>query len=174
LDCAIVEDVLVENFNTHGQLLQTWGAVFNRVVLRGKIDRLMLSNTILGDVLADKEHRERDIAQMRKANAEYYRKVEWALDIRAADFEELSVRGVPTHLIRRDPETQVVVIREKALEETWRDLDLSETLFKTWLGLFLEEDSPSTILVAPKRHPKFRRYLNDLRMLQKVGVAEPD
>src|SRR6202021_28063 len=40
LYAAIVEDVLVDGFKTHGQLVRAHGAVFNRVVLRGKIDRL--------------------------------------------------------------------------------------------------------------------------------------
>src|SRR5262245_18830523 len=88
LNCAIVEDVIIEGFNTNGRLFQTWCAVFNRVVLRGKIDRLMISNEILGTALGIEEQRQREIAPMKAANAEFYRNVEWALDIATAEFKD--------------------------------------------------------------------------------------
>src|SRR5262245_19174716 len=61
LDCALVENVLVDGFNTHGQLFQSWGAVFSRVTLRGKIDRLMISNDVFPSVLMDEVDRQTEI-----------------------------------------------------------------------------------------------------------------
>lgn len=174
LDSAIVEDVLVDGLKTHGQLLQTWGAVFNRVVLRGKIDRLMISTDVFPSILMAEADRRREIDSFRAENAEYYRRVDWALDISQGEFKELDIRGVPTHLIRRDAETQVVVTRKKALEGRWKELEFRETLWRTWLEHFLQTEEPSTILAAPKRHVKFRNYLADLRLLQNSGVAEVD
>ena len=109
-----------------------------------------------------------------EANDQYYRGVEWALDVSKASFAELDIRGLPARLIRRDPETQVVVTREKALAGEWRDLPLNETLWKTTLNSFIQEKTPDIVLVAPKLNPKFRRYLADLRSLQAAGIAEPD
>jgi len=53
-------------------------------------------------------------------------------------------------------------------------LPLKQTLWKTTLNLFLQDDKPDVVLAAPKRHRKFRDYLADLKLLQEAGVAEPD
>jgi hypothetical protein len=109
-----------------------------------------------------------------EANAEYYKSVDWALDISQGEFQELDINGVPARLIRRDPETQVVVTREKVLEGRWKDLPLRETIWSIVFEVLLESNDNDVILMAPKRHRKFREYLADLRTLQKAGVAEPD
>ena len=168
---AIVEDVLIDGFDTDGQTVHTWGAVFNRVVLRGKIGRVMISSVV--DVFGKSPEVQKAFDE---ANAKYYGGVELALDISQASFKELDLErsGVPARLIRRDPETQVVVTREKALGGEWRDLPLNERLWNVTLDLFLQRNSPDVVLVAPKLHPKFRRYLADLKLLQAAGVAEPD
>jgi hypothetical protein len=171
---AIMEDIVVCGLNTSGQLLQTFGAVFNRVELRGKLDRLMISNDVLPSILLAKADRQNQIDLFRAANAEYYRDVEWALDISQGEFKEFCLRGVPTHLIRRDPTTQVVVTRAKALEGNWKRISFRENLWPTSLHYFLERGEPSIVLVAPKRHRKFRSYLDDLELLRDVGVAEPN
>jgi hypothetical protein len=173
-NCAVFEDVLIDDLATNGQLLQTFGAVFNRTVLRGKIDRLMLSNDVLPSILKDDSERQQEIEAFRSANAEFYRRVEWALDISTGEFRELDLRGIPGHLVRRDPETQVLVLRERALKMEWVGLDFKENLLPTTLQLFLEGQDSSLVYAAPKRHPKFRRYLDDVKLLRRAGIAEPD
>lgn len=166
---AIIEDVTINGLTTHGQLLQTWGAVFKHVVLRGKIDRLMISQAIRAG-LAELDEQ----AAFDKANAEYYRHVDWALDISQGEFKELEIRSLPAKLIRRDPETQIVVTREKALAGEWRDLEFQEALTPFAIGKLLERGDPDRVMIAGKRHPKFRRYLEDFRLLRRAGVAELD
>lgn len=165
---AIVEDVLISSLKTH-TLLQTWGAVFKHVKLEGNIGRIMISPFIAPGVA--KPHQQ---AAFDKANAEYYQQVDWALDISEARFYECDIRGIPARLIRRDPQTQVVVTREKALLGEWRKLDLTRTFWSGWIELFLQEEALDVVLVAPKRHPKFNDLLDGLKMLRDAGVAEPD
>jgi hypothetical protein len=174
LDAAILENVLVDGLKTNGQLFQTWGAVFSRVVLRGKIDRLMVSNDVFPSMLIGEDERRKQVEAFRIANSEYYDRVDWALDISQAEFKELDIRGVPSRLIRRDPKTQVVVTRAKALEGGWRSLEFRENLWPVALEGFLRSNEESVILVAAKRHIKFRDYQADLEMLRGAGVAEPD
>jgi hypothetical protein len=169
LDTAVLEDVLVDGFKTNGQLFQTWGAVFNRVVLKGKIDRLMLSSVVSPGLATPAEQRAFD-----ETNAEYYRHVEWALDISQGEFKELDIRGLPGELIRRDPETQVLVTREKALQVKWRSLPFRENVWLIGLNLFLESGVSATVFDAEKRNPKFRNYLADLQLMRAAGLAEPD
>lgn len=45
LDCAVVEDALVDGLQT-SDLHQAWGALFKHVTLRGKIGRLMVTPLI--------------------------------------------------------------------------------------------------------------------------------
>lgn len=169
LSAAIVEDVLIDGLKTNGQLFQTWGAVFNRTVLKGKIDRLMISSIALPGVIMPDEQRAFD-----DANAEYYRHVEWALDISKGEFKELCIRGLPGNLIRRDPETQVLVTRERAMSGEWRDLEFQDNLLPTSLDMFLQRAEPSIVLIAPKRHPRFKEYLSDMNLLRRSGITEPD
>ena len=169
LSAAVVEDVVVDGLNTGRQLFQTWGAVFNRTVLQGKIGRLMISSGVLPGVISHEEQRAFD-----DANAEYYGDVEWALDISKGEFQELCIRGLPGHLIRRDPETQILVTRERALLGDWRNLEFQDNLLPISLEMFLQRGESSMVLVAPKRHSRFKAYLGDIKLLRLAGVAEPD
>src|SRR5229473_493432 len=105
---AIVEDVLIDGFKTRG-LFQAFGAVYKHVTLRGKLGEIMLSPAVIPGSTTKDQQRAFD-----EANASYYEGVDWALDISEAECEGLDIRGgVPVHLIRRDPETQMVFKREK-------------------------------------------------------------
>jgi hypothetical protein len=170
LECAIVEDVVLDGLESKGQLFQTWGAVFNRVILRGKLDRIMIS-PFIGAGLASAEVQ----SAFDTANFEYYKNVSWALDISEAEFKELDIRGLPSRLVRRDPETQIVVTRHKAEQGAWRELPLEKINFwNVTFDLLLKSKDPDVILMAPKRHPRFKTYLDDLVLLRKEGIAEPD
>ncbi len=168
IDTAIIEDVVVDGLKTHG-LLQTWGAVFKHVTLKGYIGRIMISPVVATGRAKPKEQKAFD-----EANATYYSKVDWALDISEAKLLECDIRRVPANLIRRDPETQVVIKREKALLGEWKKLDLSRTYWSGWIDFFLRSGDPDLVLVAPKRNPKFQDLLDGLKMLRDAGVAEPD
>lgn len=165
---AIVEDVLVEDFKTNG-LFQTWGAVFKHVTLRGKIGRIMVSPLVAPGTATPEQQRAFD-----DANAAYYATVDWALDIREAEFEECDLRRIPAHLVRRDPETQVVIRREKAMQGGWRDLDLGKTYWASAIEGFLEEGDPELVLVAGKRNKRFRDLLVGLESLRHAGIAEQE
>lgn len=168
IDAAILEDVIVEDLKTKG-LLQTWGAVFKHVTLRGKIGRIMVSPFVAPSIATPEEQRAFDVA-----NAGYYAAIDWALDISEAEFEECDLRRVPAHLVRRDSETQVVVRRENAIRGDWRKLDLSKTYWASALEGFLSEGDADIVLVAGKRQKSFRDLLDGLKKLRDAGVAEPD
>jgi hypothetical protein len=166
---AIIEDVVVEGLKTNG-LFQIWGAVFKHVTLRGKIGRIMISSFVEPSSATVEEQRAFDMA-----NAEYYARVDWALDISEAEFEgECDLRRVPADLVRRDPETQVVIKREKAMLGDWRNVDLSKTYWASAIEGFLQEGDPDIVFVAGKRDRKFRDLLDGLKKLREAGVAEPD
>lgn len=166
---AIVEEVLVDGLGTAG-LLQAWGAAFKHVTLRGKIGRIMITNGLFPslEVTSDMQRR------LAAANAAYYADVDWALDISEAEFQEFDLRGLPSRLVRRDPETQVVVTRAKALQGEWKKLDLSNTYWDTAIEFMLQRGDEDVVLVAPKRDRHFAELLHGLHLLRQAGVAEPD
>ena len=169
LNAAIVEGVTVDGLETHGQLFQTWGAVFKHVTLKGDIGRIMFSPLVATGMAKPQEQQAFD-----EANAAFYQTVDWALDISEARFYEYDIRRVPADLIRRDPDTQVIIRRQVALEGTWRDIDLSRTYWDTAIEFFLDDGDPDLVLVAPKRHPDFQVLLDGLKRLRDAGVAEPN
>jgi hypothetical protein len=168
IDTAIIEEVVVDGLKTH-TFLKTWGAVFKHVTLRGYIGKIMISPAVFLGTAKPKEQLAFD-----EANAAYYSTVDWALDISEARFQECDIRRVPAYLIKRDPETQVVITREKALEGKWKQLDLSRTYWTTAIEYLLGFGLQDKVLVAPKRSSKYRDLLDGLKMLRDAGVAEPD
>jgi hypothetical protein len=165
---AIIEDVTIDDFKTP-RLFQAWGAVFKYVILKGKIGRVMFSPIVFPGKATKEQQQAFD-----DANATYYKTVDWAMDISQGEFTECDLRGVPGHLIRRDPETQVLVTRVKALQGEWRNLDLSKTYWGVSLDLFLAGNNEAVVLVAPKRSKKFPDLLAGLKLLRDAGVAEPN
>lgn len=81
------------------------------------------------------------------------------MDINEAEFIEVDLRCVPGYLIRRVPETQVLIWREKAATETWRRLNLTRTYWPTELEFFLKNGAESIVLVAPKSDREFNDLL---------------
>ncbi len=166
---AIVEDVLVDTLSVEGTFF-TRGAVFKHVTLKGKIGPLLIDPLVSPGSAEPGQQEAFD-----EANRAYYESVDWALDISEAEFVDVGINGVPARLIRRDPLTQVVVTREKALEGRWRQLDLSKTIWPSHLKLFLNGGEPDVVLAASKADKRTYQYeLDGLKMLRDAGVAEPD
>ncbi|MDE8347731.1 MAG: hypothetical protein POH28_16390 [Acidocella sp.] len=175
---GIVEDVLVENFKT-AKKFGTWGTVFKHVTLRGKIGRVMFSDLFELPFKGKTTTLQRTFE---KANAEYYSKVDWALDIRQAEFDDFDCRGVPSRLVRRNPETQMMVTRERVLARQ----DAIGAGGEYWEGLirlFLSREAviycnlDDAIYLVPRRPPEgFDRksLIAGIEALRRAGVAEPD
>jgi hypothetical protein len=117
-----------------------------------------------------------------EAKARYYQNVDWALDIRDAQVKVLEINGVPSHLIRRDPETQVIVSRNKLYQPDWREkLDPSNYWFDylegcAWGGPEVRPSITEYLLVTPRNVPwkEFEKILSDLKELRKIGLVDPD
>lgn len=168
---AIFEDVTVDGLAT-SFLLLLWCPLFKHVAIKGKIGRVRINQHVDGMDPSAEVQRPFDLARTR-----FYETVDWALDISAAEFKEFDMHGVPARLVRRDPATQVVVTREKALRPGWREqLSPGNTLWPLVIDMFLQDCEPDIVLVAPKGKPKreFASLVNGLNELRQAGVAEPD
>ena len=141
----VVEDAIVENLKTHG-LLQVWGAAFRHVTLRGRLGRIMLSALAHPGINAAEATSN---ASFRQANSRYYAGVDWALDIRDADAEELELAGVPARLIRRDPATAIVV-RAPNLRSDWEQ-GIEGTSVYFAIKRIIDHDLDDVVIAACRR-----------------------
>jgi len=164
----ILEDVTVFGLDSNAKLI-LWAPAFRHVTLTGCICDLIVN--VDEDPAGEYDPVN---AEFQKANAEFYSTVDWALDIREAEFADVSIRGVPADLVRRDPETQVIIRREHVLRSLWKELDLSDTHWPTSIEWFLDRGEADHVLIAPKRAPNFKELVRGLRLLQAKGVAELD
>jgi len=165
---ALFDEVEVNGLDTGTAVhLEASAAVFRHVVLTGKIGRVMAVAS--AGLMQTKKTQEAFDA----ANAAFYRNVDWALDISKAEFHECDVMDVPYRLIKRDPETQVIVHRERVLDMRWQELDLMP-YWRYCLDRMIHKNLEGMVLVAPTQNPKFKEFLKGLQILRKAGIAEQD
>jgi hypothetical protein len=165
INTAIVEDCVVDGLETRGPV-DIHGAVFKHVVLKGKIGHLILAPPY--------GLSESNPSPFLAANAEYYRGVDWALDLTQCEVKELQLSGVPGRLIRRDPTTQILVTRERALAVDWRSLPLGGSPYAVSLNHLTRYGDDSRVLIAPHRDRSFQACIQAQKVLRDAGVAEPD
>lgn len=167
--CAILDEVVIDGLDTGPELLFGWGTAFRHVTFRGRIGHIKVNRTYRGHPVDPAVQRLFD-----QANRAFYETVDWALDLREMEAQDFQLRGVPARLVRRDPATQVVVTRERAMRGDWRKLDLGKTYWDTEIETFLREGEPDRVFVAPKRDKDFKQLKAGLDLLRSAGVAEPD
>lgn len=152
------------------------GAVFDRVTLRGTITgRLQLNPGPDSSKFLLSKNDPTYEESWKSFFRNYYEHVEWAIDISKAEFSTGPwLDCIPGHLVRRDPETQVLVRRESL-----KNFDLKEIRWKADAGIalqvFMERGLFNGLVVcASKRSRKFRDELEDIRLLRSIGLAEQD
>ncbi|MGO9774795.1 MAG: hypothetical protein ACLPSW_35590 [Roseiarcus sp.] len=168
---AIFEDVEVDGLATN-DLLIVWAATFHHVKLSGDIGKIKINPW--AHFVDRTDATQRPFTRQREA---FYRSIDWALDISAARFKLFEFEGIPARLVRRDPESQVVITRARALGGD--GLSIAKARKNPWLfsiELFLSDGVDDRVFVAPLGASKKKRdeLLQGLRELRELGVAEPD
>jgi hypothetical protein len=163
---AAVEDVQLHELNRLGGIpLFFSAAVFKHVTITGKTSGMKINRQ------RDPLGRGQDVWDA--ANKQYYRTVDWALDISKAEFQgSISLEAVPGSLIKRDEETQVLVKRDRLESVDWRSLDFGRSAYNVCLDWFLTGSQfDDVVLVAEKRSRTFKDSLAILGMLRREGIA---
>ena len=139
------------------------GCVFRNVTLRGKIGQFILN----GPAIALPEEM---FASFSSAMVDFYRDVDWALDIRDAVFTDATIRAVPGELVLRNED------RHFLLDRTDRDAVLSmpdvPPLAKAYFRDFDLTPFDSMIAVASQGSKTFEAQLAGLRWLRERGLAK--
>jgi hypothetical protein len=168
---AIFEDVDVDGLATN-DLLIIWAATFQHVKISGDIGKIKINPW--AHFVDRTEATQGPFTTQREI---LYGSIDWALDISEARFKAFEIEGIPARLIRRDPESQVMITRARAVSDDW--LGTARSTNNPWLlsiELFLSDNVKDMVLVAPLGAPKKKRdeLLRGLRELRDLGVAEPD
>lgn len=135
------------------------GAVFRRVTLRGRIGAFFAGSTV--DPGNPTSPLQRLVDQH---NAAFYKSVEWALDIREADFDQCDLRGVPGDLILRDPAKHFLLRRSTLLSGAWQQ-HVGKGVAAV-IRMFLDSGSLAEVIVPD------RRMMPDMLRLRGAGIAE--
>jgi hypothetical protein len=169
---CVVDDVVIDGLKTSDMLL-VWGAMFRHVTLTGRIGPVRINRSIHDPHVTDDLQ-----ALFAEERARFYASVDWALDISSATLHTLTIEGVPTQLIRRDPSTQIVVNRHRivgieqfsALRADFVDLEFALRMFVT------RSTEPDLLLAAPMaKSPKIAKHaLAGLQLIRDLGLAQPD
>lgn len=164
---AVLDNVVVDGLKRLGKIPAFLNAcVFRRVVLSGPISAIKI-NPEFGT------ESDRVNAEWNQANVKFYKDVDWAIDVREAAFKgSISLEGIPGALVRRDPDTQILVSRSDLVQSDWQSLDYAETSVKIAIEWFLER-SPyeDCVIVAPKLAKYFSDELKVFAMLRRTGIA---
>lgn len=146
-----------------------WGARFKHVVLRGRVGGLMLMPPYDWHSRFKEPWPNEGLDEVRR----YYGAVDWALDISDVAFTSVPTFrfGPPGHLIRRNPEHQVVVTRQAASSGRWKDLDIG--VWRIGIEDLLHQRWPDDIvLAAATAGRRLDKELQGLALLRAAGIAE--
>jgi hypothetical protein len=169
--CAVFENVVADGLK-FDDLMIGWANRFKHVVLKGKIGPIKINRTPLNINLTQDA-----IEAFDRDHSSFYADVDWAIDISQAILTTFELQGVPADLVRRDPETQVVVRRKNALAKGLsKRLRASGNEWAISIELFLSRNEPDLLLVAGKgkKKPMRDRLMAGIQELRELGVADPD
>jgi hypothetical protein len=167
----IFENLEVDGLATN-DLLIVWAAMFHHVKFSGDIGELKINSWAH---FVDRT--EETQGPFTRARETFYRSIDWALDISEARFKGFDATGIPARLFRRDPESQAVVTRDRVTaEDGQRMARAGGNPWLPWVRGALSDGSSDGVLVTPLGAPKKKRdaFLQGLRQLRDLGIAEPD
>lgn len=176
---AIAEDCLIDGLQTDERITALAQPLLKHVTIRGRIGKLGIGDKPVLPISGQskREYEALEAALTAEKNA-FYSTVDWALDIREAEVELFEMSGIPLHLVHRDPETQMILLREKIDDPTWRDKLSSGNWWVRTLGGCSMADLTERefLLVAPKNTPprKYQKIFRDLQELREKGFIKPE
>lgn len=171
IDTAAIEDVSLHNLKRSGSApLFLWGCVLRHVKLSGRLSGIKINRSVaIGSAASTAAQSAWD-----RAMVDYYRGVDWALDISEAKFAGgVTFEAIPGDLIRRNPETQVLVTRGRLSKTDWQAVDFDHTAIDLALSWFLQGSLFDSVVVAARHDPKWaKRDVGVLDRLRANGIAE--
>jgi hypothetical protein len=164
IGAPILDETVVDGFRA-GQILILSGAAFRHVVLKGHMPSINFNEkTAFGAVSAD------CATAFALSNWEFYKTVDWALDISAAGFPSCRLSSVPGELVRRDADTQILVSKSRLLAIGWERLPLP-AITRIGVEACLHSQYEHYVICAGKRSSRFAEEQRGLDILRREGAA---
>lgn len=179
-DKIYLENVVFDNIKIPNDLLRLNGTIFNKVTLKGNFDRILLNSGHFGMVYVNKnesiEHI--DESQLNSLNQyveDEYKNSDWALDISQGEFRECEIHNVPAHLVKRNPETQILIRYEKVKNSNWENNNkIQNSYAKYFCGRVMKTEN-DRVFIAPVRNKKqFVIEMEAIKILREEGIADLD
>ncbi|MET9263863.1 hypothetical protein [Amycolatopsis sp. NPDC004079] len=156
------ERVSLSSCQTPGDPIAPQGCVFSEVKLRGS-----MGSWIFTDMHSSIPEETR--AEFLEAEREFYKNVDFALDVSEGIFETADMFYLPGDLVVRDPETQVL-IRKSRLATA--DVSRLPRLMVRLLRRVEKNPYDSTAFVVGRDREDFDEALAELQLLVDLGIAE--
>ncbi len=163
---CFVHGVRFENVTVHDfaadELVDFAACVFRNVVLEGAIGPFITTRAhpSLGGERRD---------EISRLMVDYYREVDWAIDISRGEFVDATLPMVPGNLVRRNPETQFLVKREVLEAHPLEELPF---IGESYRRRFSTSPFDSLVVVAPTRSDAFSEIHAQLSEMRELGLAE--
>lgn len=165
---VILEDIVVDGLRVSVHPVSIKGCALRHVVLSGVCGRFLLSPDVRSGSTPEDTTRNAAFAQ---ANAEYYKTVDWALDLSQAKVACFEIRGaIPPHLIIRNPDEQFLMTREVALSGKWKK---HKPPGATTIGIdmFIEAGGDVELFVCASRSSGFKEEVEFFHRLKAKGLV---
>jgi len=161
---AIFDSVVVDGLRTSRAPVILSACALRHVTLTGQCGRFLFNRSISHD---DTQRN----AAFHAANAAFYKKVDWAIDISELETAGLEFRGtIPARLIRRNPEVHFVMSREVALSGGWKSHEPFDA-FQVAIALFLDSQAEDTVFVARHRSKDIKEEVEYFHRLKSAGLV---
>ena len=168
---AFLDDVLIDEFTRSGRHPAfTCGSRFRHVTLKGRIGS---PKVLPFPRLGYPEESGEETAIWKAKLARFYAEIDWALDIRHAEFTTfLSFPGVPADRVFFNPEHQVVVERERVLDPGF-PYDMLHSLAQIVVDRLITDGFPDLVVAAGMGSKQYKPDLEALDLLRCSGATRP-
>lgn len=175
IDDLVLDNVVIDGLKSGDDATIRIGGsvVFNHVKLRGIVDPVVTLSAGSGlRIDSTKFVRQRAIHE---SNVEFYKSVDWALDISEAQFNGPAIfREIPAQLMVRNPLSQVLVLREDAEKVDLDAIGFGASGWDNAIRNMVRSSSDSIVLAAPTRGDKVHAYQRLLSRMRESGLAAAD
>lgn len=178
---GIIENVLFKNLKISSTLFIS-NVLFSNVTFKGKIGKLSLSSKMEPFAqIFDSENNRHQVTQteMQRFDAfrmAYYQNTNWALDISEAVFSYCEIDpSIPAHLVKKNPETQVVIKYTNIADGQWKENERLANSILTYRFQKALDTKSDVIFVAPEGNKKdFHESIELIKILRGEGISELD
>ena len=169
---CIFEDVLIENLRIN-EILIFHSPLFKNVKLSGNIGNLKINSAAFS--IYDRPDLQNCFNELRN---NYYKNIEYALDISEAKFLSFDCNGIPSDLIKRNKDSQFIIRKKNIsnIDRLNKEFAIAYPYVFFMVKMFLDSPHLDEVLVAPLAKPtkKYKPILEGLTRLQELGIVDED